>query len=98
MVIGLLWGLYVLSVLIVTTLFLQVTIKNQQSSIPNINDQMFDFIYVSHWILVGFSALMFLIGMFGGSSYLARIFGGDYGLPMVTEKVKRSEPYSYIPR
>jgi len=97
MVIGLLWGLYVLSVLIVTTIFLQVTIKNQQSSIPNINDQMFDFIYVSHWILVAFSALMFIVGLFGGSSYMIRIFGSDYGLPMGEDKVKRSEPYSYIP-
>jgi hypothetical protein len=97
MVIGLLWGLYVLSVLIVTTIFLQVTIKDQQASIPNINNQMFDFIYVSHWILVAFSALMFIVGLFGGSTYMIRVFGSDYGVGAGEDKVKRSEPYSYIP-
>ena len=62
MLMEILWGLYSLTLLITTTIFLQVTIQNQQASIPNLNVQFFNFIYISHWIFVGLAGLMVIYG------------------------------------
>ena len=101
-----LWGSFVLAVLIVTTYFLQVTIKDQQAHIPNLNTQLFEFIYISHWILVGVASLALLVGMFGGTRIVFASFGmSSMHKPtdeMMTDTKnnmsvkKRSDPYHFI--
>jgi len=105
MLLNTLWSLYLLSVLIATTVFLQVTIQDQLSSIPNINQQLFQFIYISHWILVGVTGLGILAGLFGALFGGVGFIGASVNMKPRTDTIskstnsknaKRSDLYHFI--
>ncbi len=59
-----LYYMFFLSVIIVSLVFLQDEVKGHGHLLPNYNSQVFNFVYVGLWIIVGVEAFRFLVGVF----------------------------------
>lgn len=76
------WNLFTLAVFISTVVFFQTELKGKEQSIPDLNQQYFDFLYISYWII---------IGMYGLAIVLAAGFGVVAAADMVPSLRERLE-------
>lgn len=93
------YGLFVLSIVIVSLVFLTDQISDNKALLPNFNNTMYNFLYVGLWIVVAVTSLELLSGIFA-LGYMVNTMvtvpddGGEY---MVIRKTEKALPLTAPP-
>lgn len=73
-----LYLLFLFAMIIVGLVFLTDNISDNKAVIPNFNNTMYEFLYVGLWIIVGVTAIQFLLAFFSLGYLLNQSFSIRY--------------------